>query len=1075
MPTLFIALQSTTNVQFGDHKLQVSYLAKYAAGIEKQGVALSQDPAGTTTLQAEVNPYLHTKISGWAIKASQHRQNLLTRGIALTEMIWFCAGLPYVSCDIETTNVSTMPPESRAAILRGKRNPVQIDGVGGLPQPADARRGLPVWRQFSDNQILAIQRGSYYLDVMTSFSLRPPELRLVDNVELYAKYFTFSCQGARRTVLHDDLSLSPWVDGANRQVRMRHAHVSAATQLIIDLQQNADGAIAAQAHDLSDAILLPVQNEHLTNDDMTLLLPLYHRFLDTGKMKRNVVTFTQVTPTQFPRFLIHLMLSMGHFETEIDLYSSPSMIKAFRRASLIGPDNPTDADVQRIVKQYVVDQLQWLAVGTKQFSRLLQCSLEGLSWFLTQQDIAHDSLPLYLERDMVRQATLDVEQLELERRSVAVDALFYALHEAIPNFPDVHSLKEKVITDFVPQIFPLPQQLHASVKEQSSALMDCQRAIDNLFVANATFIKWPLLVGPPGSGKTHILLLAQTYALPRGLNAQLVAMTSERASRLGGEHIHLLLGLPVLQESPHTISALAEKTLFHLRRSPIRMAALQRIDLLFIEEVDLVSSETLAVMDVVLRHIRENPVSMGGVLIVACGDPRQLTPVSGSPIWTSFHLITSFRVHSLQHYVRAQHDANLQIQLQLLWKSSLTDQDLNTFEAIIRQNCIPTACVPTWDAVPGHILRVVGTRKASKSILDNFLNSKRLDPTVQCFTSDATDEIEASGGQVLPANSWTTNQLNYKCLEPASLLLFVGAVMRLTYNNTTPTHEVPRFSQGQLCIVSNIDTHVKGDHVNQIMIKLVPPGVRNFDVGYLPEDWPTFPVKVRSSPPLFLTVRRTKAWPKLFPLCHFVCSTIHKAIGETLPQIATQVSLHQKEYRLWEREQLLVLLSRVHTLQDITFVSHDHYDAIVALMDLVQQPSRLAAHIDHVLRTLDCGSAGPRIIHHQLHLQPTGQLIVPATDIGFVYLLVSTTKCRFAYVGETASIRRRLREHNSDHGSQFTQDPSLRPWALLALVSGFHGDGNSASNVHEHKAFERAWHLRNGRLPNADVRGFIEF
>ena len=55
------------------------------------------------------------------------------------------------------------------------------------------------------------------------------------------------------------------------------------------------------------------------------------------------------------------------------------------------------------------------------------------------------------------------------------------------------------------------------------------------------------------------------------------------------------------------------------------------------------------------------------------------------------------------------------------------------------------------------------------------------------------------------------------------------------------------------------------------------------------------------------------------------------------------------------------------------------------------------------------------------------------------------------------------------------QDPSLRPWALLALVSGFHGDGNSASNVHEHKAFERAWHLRNGRLPNADVQGFIEF
>ncbi len=67
-----------------------------------------------------------------------------------------------------------------------------------------------------------------------------------------------------------------------------------------------------------------------------------------------------------------------------------------------------------------------------------------------------------------------------------------------------------------------------------------------------------------------------------------------------------------------------------------------------------------AVMDIVLRHVRNNPVPMGGVVIVASCDPRQLTPISGTPIWASFHLIATFSIIPLQHYVRAAQDLELQ-------------------------------------------------------------------------------------------------------------------------------------------------------------------------------------------------------------------------------------------------------------------------------------------------------------------------------------------------------------------------------------------------------------------------------
>ena len=1075
VPMLFVALQSSTNVQYCDRKFQVSYLAKYAAGIEKQDVTFKPDPFRENAVQVQVEPYMHTKITGQAIKASQKNRQNLAREIALTEMIWFCAGFPYVTCLTDSTNVSTMPPEYRTAVLKNKRRVIPVDGAGGHPLPVVARRDLADWRQFSPTQELAIQEysdSSYCLDVMTAFSLRPPELLMFDNVELYAKWFCFATIGRRRYELDEDLSLSPWLDGASRQVRLRYSHVKCAAEYIYNLQFSDNSEVAFQAQLLYHSIIEQILSEHESMIDSSLLSPMYQRFVDSTKTRRNVVIFTQVTPTQFSRFLVHLMLSFGHFNTEIDLYSAPSLLQAFRMASLIGEGNPTHDDVKRIARNYVQDQLQWLAISTRHFSRLLQSLIEGLQRFLLEQDIVYDSLPTFLERDMVRQATEEVQKLELARRSVAVDALFIELADSVPNFPAVASLKEKLPVDFAPEVNPLPEQLQASVDEQSTTLAACVNAIDNLFQATTTFTKWPLLVGPPGSGKTHILLIAQTYAFARCLKTQLVAMTSERARRLGGEHIHLLFGLPVTRGHACTISVLAEQTLFRLKRTPIRLAALQRLDVLFIEEIGLISAETFAVLDVVLRHIRDNPVPMGGVLLIASGDPRQLTPISGSPIWSSYHLICSFSVHSLKHYVRAQRDSNLQTLLELLRKSSLTDEDIHCFEAILRRHCIPSNCVLSWNDVPGHVLRIVGTRQASKQILDQFLLSKQADPLLECFTFEAVDEIEQPGGQVLAANRWTTNQLNYKCLEPSTLVVYVGAVMRLTYNNTYPTATCPRFSQGQLCIVINITS--KADFISSIItVKLVPPGIREFDVNHPPEEWPAFSVKKRSSPPVSLSGQKTHALRKQFPLTNFVCSTIHKAIGETLPKIATQVSLIHKEYRLWEREQLLVLLSRVATLQDIIFVTNDNNDAINAMMHLLQMPSRWAAHIDQVLQSLDSSALGPRAIRHQLDLQPTGCEIIPTSDIGFVYVLVSTTDPKFAYVGETSSIRRRLREHNTGHGSRFTQNPALRPWALLALVSGFPGVPSSEANVHARKNFEHEYHLLNGQLHNVDVRAIL--
>jgi len=53
---------------------------------------------------------------------------------------------------------------------------------------------------------------------------------------------------------------------------------------------------------------------------------------------------------------------------------------------------------------------------------------------------------------------------------------------------------------------------------------------------------------------------------------------------------------------------------------------------------------------------------------------------------------------------------------------------------------------------------------------------------------------------------------------------------------------------------------------------------------------------------------------------YYLCSTIHRIQGDTVPLLATEMSLTKREYRLWQREQFAVLISPVHECKDLIFV-----------------------------------------------------------------------------------------------------------------------------------------------------------
>ena len=193
-------------------------------------------------------------------------------------------------------------------------------------------------------------------------------------------------------------------------------------------------------------------------------------------------------------------------------------------------------------------------------------------------------MPLVDEEDMQEHANEQVLSVEKVFRDTATDVLSQG---DIPNFSDKQDFKNGEV-QFRPIILRAVD--HASFDEQSSVLTACVSAVDRLTVQPARAHSSIAVVGPPGCGKSHILSVIYTYCLSKGLRTMLVAITSERARKMGGEHLHMLFCIPVQQGYIYTVHSVASKAILSLARNPIRLAILQRLRIILFEEMSLLSA-----------------------------------------------------------------------------------------------------------------------------------------------------------------------------------------------------------------------------------------------------------------------------------------------------------------------------------------------------------------------------------------------------------------------------------------------------------------------------------------------------
>ena len=268
------------------------------------------------------------------------------------------------------------------------------------------------------------------------------------------------------------------------------------------------------------------------------------------------------------------------------------------------------------------------------------------------------------------------------------------------------------------------------------------------------------LTGEPGSGKTHTINEYVAYLRRRGIGPAITASTGIAATHVGGMTIHSWSGIGVS-------TRLGKYDLDRIASIERVVRRIENTHILIIDEISMLSAETLTMVDQVCREIRRSPDSaFGGLQVIFVVDFFQLPPISGdaervaakfayeSPAWQAADPTVC--------YLTEQYRQDDQDFLAVL--KAIRD---NTFSADHEQHIL--ARKVEQSVVPDSTPRFFPHNAEVDSVNEKML--EKLPGPLQMF------EMTAKGPAKL------VESLKKGCLSPEKLLLKVGAAVMFTKNN----------------------------------------------------------------------------------------------------------------------------------------------------------------------------------------------------------------------------------------------------------------------------------------------------
>ena len=787
-----------------------------------------------------------------------------------------------------------------------------------------------------------------------------------------------------------------------------------------------------------------------------------------------VPVFSYMKPTIGPRFLLHIMLSMGEFETELDFILHPTIRDSLRYVNLIGPNNDEESLQEysnQLLYKFIVEQLVNFPNSVKSIDEWIIVAADFFDSVIIRDEMPITDLP------PAHQTALNnsMEDEVVIMWNGIIESFVRASFEEIGPSADIFSLPsidemigctrmDPLIWDPISNFKKSIRQNDESFQDQKVAITSCVSAIDQYMdhTGQRCFIKSRVIAGFPGSGKSFVLTYIALYARSRGLKVMTTSLMAERAVHIGGIHIHKLFNIPVKQNA--SVSRVAELSIVSLKRHPEKLQILQMMDILFFDEIGQLSANMLSCLDIILRRVRDNNIFLGGILFICTLDHKQLPPINGKPFLVTPIVLTCFKFIGLKESVRASADSNLQRIQQISRMNPRSYEEnpclITEFKELLSETC---TFVDNWndELITPTTYRLYGRKVPAKKASQEYIDKVCYKLDHHQFIKRQSIDLQMpqqSHQEWQPANETTTESLDYKCKEPRHLLFFVGAIFQFTYN------ECGKFNQSQIGLLLDLPIQDDIDNFRKIQIMVAPAGSKvitydpNKDINeYIREGWKieyvgTSPVRPHA---VKMNMRGQR---KQYGLKHHVTSTVHACMGDTLDKIVTEISSDSGEYRLWDKAQAVVLLSRTKFGVDIFFVG-DKNDTIHALTCLIKTTNQWMDYMENIIEISTVGQGTEpvydvRTYNHRDCPYRLCDMPLPSCNSGFVYMLVSCKDPYYSYVGETQNISTRLNQHNQGRGAKATTPASLRPYSLFAYVCGFDGRTQMRQNI------EYMWKLK---------------
>jgi hypothetical protein len=251
----------------------------------------------------------------------------------------------------------------------------------------------------------------------------------------------------------------------------------------------------------------------------------------------------------------------------------------------------------------------------------------------------------------------------------------------------------------------------------------------------------------------------------------------------------------------------------------------------------------------------------------------------------------------------------------------------------------------------------------------------------------------------LPASERASKFLLTKVKDSREIIFFKNGLYQFMYNDKDN-----RFSQSRVGYLTELPLQDDVDNFRPVAIWAAPPGSKSvssesdMDDDLREKGWEK--VTVGTTPEFEQPFTRAglKTMRRQYGLQHYVSSMVHGIQGSTLQKLASQISNKDAHYRLWEKGQLVVLLSRTKRGVDTIFVGNKE-ETLDMLCEVLCFCSQFMEYMEHILDTLSGKELEAPVVEAYMNPYRPCDTALPRDASRYCYLLVSSRDWTTMYIG----------------------------------------------------------------------------